>query len=220
LPETVDWRSKGAVDPIRDQGKCGSCWVFSVTVVVEGIVKIVTDTLPSLSEQELLDCAPSYKDLGCKGGWMDKAYDYIIKDRGITSESDYPYTARKGACDSRKATEVVATISSYEDVPADNEDALKKAVANQPVSVAIDASSAAVKEYSSGVFVGSCGVANDHAVVVVGYGTESGVNYWLVRNSWGTKWGEEGYMKLERDTAHPAGKCGIAMESTYPVKAC
>nr|BBD74167.1 Ficin 1c [Ficus carica] len=217
LPETVDWRIQGAVNPIRNQGRCGSCWAFSVVAVVESITKIVTDELPSLSEQQLVDCAKSARDLGCRGGWMTKAYDYIIKNGGITSQSNYPYTARKGECNVTKASQTVATIDRYESVPRNNENALKKAVANQPVSVTIEAGGRAFQLYKSGVFTGPCGTKLDHAVVAIGYGSENDVDYWLVRNSWGN-WGERGYIKIQRNVAEPAGKCGIAMHSTYPVK--
>uniref|UniRef100_A0A182DW06 Ficin isoform A n=1 Tax=Ficus carica TaxID=3494 RepID=A0A182DW06_FICCA len=216
LPETVDWRSKGAVNPIRNQGQCGSCWAFSAVAAVESINKIVTGQLLSLSEQQLLDCAQSYKNLGCQGGWVNKAFEYIIQNRGITSQSNYPYTGHKGQC--RTGLASIATIDSYQYVPSNNENALKNAVANQPVSVAVEAAGRAFQLYKSGVFTGSCGVAIDHAVVLIGYGKYNGVDYWLLRNSWGTNWGEQGYMKLQRNVAQSAGKCGVARLCLYPVK--
>ncbi|KAF7840802.1 cysteine proteinase RD21a-like [Senna tora] len=209
LPETVDWRAKGAVGPVKDQGQCGSCWAFSTIAAVEGINKIVTGDLISLSEQELVDCDKSFNQ-GCNGGLMDNAFEFIIQNGGIDTQADYPYHARDST---------LVSIDGYEDVPENDENSLKKAVANQPVSVAIEAGGRAFQLYQSGVFSGLCGTELDHGVVTVGYGTENGKDYWLVRNSWGPSWGEEGYIKLERNLENSkSGKCGIAMEASYPTK--
>ncbi|KAK7263180.1 hypothetical protein RJT34_30766 [Clitoria ternatea] len=217
LPVHVDWRLKGAVAPIKDQGTCGSCWAFSTVATVEAINKIVTGKLVSLSEQELVDCDRAFNE-GCDGGLMDDAFEFIIGNGGIDSEQDYPYRGVDDICDTTKKNAKVVTIDGYEDVPPYDEKALKKAVAHQPVSVAIEASGRALQLYQSGVFTGRCGTKLDHGVVVVGYGTENGVDYWLVRNSWGTDWGENGYFKMERNVKRNTGKCGIAMEASYPVK--
>ncbi|XP_023003481.1 cysteine proteinase COT44-like [Cucurbita maxima] len=218
LPESVDWRTKGAVAPIKNQGSCGSCWAFSTIAAVEGINQIVTGELISLSEQELVSCDTKYNS-GCNGGLMDYAFQFIIDNGGLDTEEDYPYEGLDGQCDPTRENAKVVSIDGYEDVPANDEEALKKAVAHQPVSVAIEASGLALQLYQSGVFTGKCGSALDHGVVAVGYGTENGVDYWLARNSWGTGWGEDGYFKLERNVKHTTdGKCGIAMEASYPVK--
>lgn len=218
LPESVDWRSAGAVAPVKDQGSCGSCWAFSTIAAVEGINQIVTGELITLSEQELVDCDRSY-NAGCNGGLMDYAFEFIIKNGGIDSESDYPYKAVDSECSLSGISNKVVTIDGYEDVPMFNELALKKAVAHQPVSVAIEAGGRALQLYQSGVFTGECGTALDHGVAVVGYGTENGADYWIVRNSWGSSWGENGYIKMERNLVKSfAGKCGIAMQPSYPVK--
>ncbi|KAK1292788.1 Cysteine proteinase RD21a [Acorus calamus] len=218
LPESVDWREKGAVVSIKDQGSCGSCWAFSTIAAVEGINQIVTGDLISLSEQELVDCDTSYNQ-GCNGGLMDYAFEFIITNGGIDSEEDYPYKANDGRCDTYRKNAHVVTIDSYEDVPENDELALKKAVANQPVSVAIEAGGRDFQLYESGIFTGTCGTALDHGVAAVGYGTEKGKDYWLVRNSWGTSWGEAGYIKMERNVPGlPTGKCGIAIEPSYPIK--
>ncbi|XP_059446096.1 cysteine proteinase mucunain-like [Corylus avellana] len=218
LPELVDWRQKGAVVGVKDQGQCGSCWAFSTIGAIEGINQIVTGDLISLSEQELVDCDTSYNQ-GCNGGLMDYGFQFIINNGGIDTEEDYPYRARDGACDTNRKNARVVTIDGYEDVPENDENSLKKAVANQPISVAIEAGGRAFQLYDSGVFTGLCGTQLDHGVVAVGYGTENGVDYWLVRNSWGHSWGENGYIKLERNVASTTtGKCGIAIEPSYPIK--
>lgn len=218
LPESVDWREKGAVAAVKDQGSCGSCWAFSTIASVEGVNKIVTGDLISLSEQELVDCDKSYNE-GCNGGLMDYAFEFIINNGGIDSEDDYPYQERDGRCDQYRKNAKVVTIDGYEDVPVNDEKALQKAVVNQPIAVAIEAGGRAFQLYDSGIFTGRCGTALDHGVAAVGYGTENGKDYWIVRNSWGASWGEKGYIRLERNVAGiKTGKCGIAMEASYPTK--
>ncbi|KAL4568750.1 hypothetical protein LXL04_024365 [Taraxacum kok-saghyz] len=218
LPVEVDWRRSGAVAPIKNQGSCGSCWAFSTVAAVEGINKIVTGDLISLSEQELVDCDNKYNS-GCNGGTMDYAFEFIVANGGIDTESDYPYKGVGNTCDPIRNKAKIVTIDGYEDVPPMNERALMKAVAHQPVSVGIEASGKAIQLYTEGVFTGSCGTSLDHGVVVVGYGSENGKDYWIVRNSWGTNWGEDGYFRMERNIIGTrSGKCGIAMMASYPVK--
>ncbi|KAK1436605.1 hypothetical protein QVD17_02387 [Tagetes erecta] len=217
LPESVDWRTTGAVAAVKDQGSCGSCWAFSTIGSVEAINQIVTGDLITLSEQELVDCDTSYNQ-GCNGGDMDYAFDFIVKNGGIDTDKDYPYTGKDGRCDSARKNAKVVSIDGYEDVPVNNEAALQKAAANQPITVAIEGSSRDFQFYTSGVFSGSCGTDLDHGVVVVGYGTENGKDYWIVRNSWGADWGEQGYIRMERNIKQKTGKCGIAMEASYPIK--
>ncbi|XAR59430.1 Actinidain [Bertholletia excelsa] len=217
LPETVDWRDQGAVSAVKNQGPCGSCWAFSAIAAVEGINKIVTGELISLSEQELVDCDRS-GNMGCNGGLMDYAFDFILDNGGIDTEEDYPYKAVDGTCDQTRKNARVVSIDGYEDVPENDENSLKKAVANQPVSVAIEAGGRAFQLYESGIFTGYCGTALDHGVLAVGYGTENGLDYWLVKNSWGPDWGENGYIRMERNIKTSTGKCGIAQVASYPVK--
>ncbi|KAL2242098.1 low-temperature-induced cysteine proteinase [Sesamum indicum] len=217
LPDSIDWRAKGAVAPVKDQGSCGSCWAFSTIAAVEGINQIVTGNLTSLSEQELVDCDTSYNQ-GCNGGLMDYAFEFIIKNGGIDSEEDYPYKARDGRCDQFRKNAKVVSIDGYEDVPENNEKALQKAVANQPVSVAIEAGGRDFQLYESGIFTGKCGTSLDHGVAAVGYGSENGKDYWIVRNSWGSSWGEKGYIRMQRNVEVRTGLCGIAVEPSYPTK--
>ncbi|KAJ4954933.1 hypothetical protein NE237_011716 [Protea cynaroides] len=215
VPTSMDWREKGAVTPIKDQGSCGCCWAFTAVAAMEGITQLKTGNLISLSEQELVDCDNTNK--GCNGGNIDKAFQFIVQNRGLTTESNYPYEEVDGTCSEEKAAEHAAMITGYEDVPSSNEQELLTAVANQPVSVAIDGSGHPFKYYSSGIFTGECGTNLDHAVTLIGYGVnEKGIKYWLVKNSWGTSWGENGYMRIQRDVAAKEGLCGLAMEPSYP----
>ncbi|WZZ77911.1 hypothetical protein YC2023_098483 [Brassica napus] len=219
LPESVDWRKeeKDMFVPSRNGG-WGDVVVQSPPIgAVEGINKIVTGDLISLSEQELVDCDTSYNE-GCNGGLMDYAFEFIMNNGGIDTEEDYPYKGVDGRCDQTRKNAKVVTIDSYEDVPANSEESLKKALSNQPISVAIEGGGRAFQLYDSGIFDGICGTDLDHGVLAVGYGTENGKDYWIVKNSWGSSWGESGYIRMERNIAASAGKCGIAVEPSYPIK--
>ncbi|CDO96765.1 unnamed protein product [Coffea canephora] len=216
VPPSIDWRKKGAVTPIRDS-TCGKSWTIPAVDAVEGLTKIKTGKLYTLSVQEILDCDGGGHN-GCEGGFTDDAFQFI-KQHGLTTESNYPSKGNVGTCDTKKEDEPVAKISGYENVPVDNENALMQAVANQPVAVIVDASGMDFQFYSSGVFTGDCGTALDHGVTLVGYGTSNGkLKYWLIKNSWGVDWGEDGYMRMQRDIAAKEGLCGIAMEAKYPTK--
>ncbi|XP_004515849.1 vignain-like [Cicer arietinum] len=217
VPSSVDWRKNGAVTNVKNQGHCGSCWAFSTIVAVEGINQIKTQKLVSLSEQQLVDCDIE-KNRGCNGGLMENAFEFI-KQNGITTESNYPYVAKDGTCDVAKKNKPAVSIDGYENVPTNDEASLLKAAANQPISVAIDAGGSDFQLYSEGVFSGYCGTRLNHGVAIVGYGeTEDGTKYWIVKNSWGSQWGEEGYIRIQRDVSQKQGLCGIAMDASYPIK--
>ncbi|QHO59011.1 hypothetical protein HN51_013322 [Arachis hypogaea] len=214
-PPSMDWREKGAVNDIKNQGRCGSCWAFSAVASVEGIIKIKTGNLLSLSEQQLVDCA-TVTNNGCGGYDKDKAFEYIA-NQGLRSEADYPYMATDGMCDSQNV-KPVARISGYSDITPNNEQEMLRVVATQPISVSIEASGQAFQFYKQGVFNGECGYTLNHAVNIIGYGQDTNGNkYWLVRNSWGTTWGENGYMRILREGSYPQGLCGIAMRPSYPI---
>ncbi|XP_061350704.1 zingipain-2 [Gastrolobium bilobum] len=217
VPSEFDWRKSGAVTPVKDQGSCGACWSFSATGAIEGINKIVTGSLVSLSEQELVDCDRTYNS-GCDGGLMTYAYQFVIDNNGIDTEEDYPYQGRDSSCDKNKLRRHVVTIDGYTDVPPSNEKKLLKAVASQPVSVGICGSDRAFQLYSKGIFTGPCSTSLDHAVLIVGYGSENGVDYWIVKNSWGSSWGMNGYIHMIRNSGNSQGLCGINMLASYPTK--
>ncbi|KAI4296804.1 hypothetical protein L6164_036727 [Bauhinia variegata] len=212
IPDSLDWRNKGAVTKIRNQERCGSCWAFATVAAVEGIVQITTGNLIQLSEQQLLDCAT--ENHGCAGGLMDYGFEYVIKNNGIASETDYPYLGTStGNCDSVKAAKHAARITGYVDV--EGEEKLLQAVAMQPVSVRV-AVGEEFSKYSEGIFSGSCGSQLNHEVTAIGYGTsEDGTKYWLMKNSWGEGWGENGYIRMQMNVGNE-GLCRIAAHGSYP----
>jgi len=220
-PSSIDWRQKNAVSDVKNQGQCGSCWSFSASGAMEGAWAIRHGKLYNLSEQQLVDCAGlAYGSMGCKGGQMDGAFKYATDKEGMCDEESYPYksgtTLKSGNCEPCKP---VVQVNGCMDVSPDNQKVLKDAVAKGPVSVAIEADTKIFQLYSSGILTStSCGTNLDHGVLIVGYGTESGQDYWIVKNSWSNTWGEEGYIRIARsDSTSDPGICGIAMQPSFPV---
>lgn len=226
LPSSVDWVEKGVVTPVKDQGQCGSCWTFSTTGALEGAYAIRYVDLVSFSEQQLVDCdnfKNGGRDFGCNGGVMDSAFDWISKKGGLCTESDYPYisgtTEKSGTCEKTCQLVSKSQIQNHVDVSSSSDTTMMEAIAQQPISVAIEADQRDFQLYKSGVFTGSCGTDLDHGVLVVGYGSLNGEDYYKVKNSWGTSWGENGYILLGRGSKYNSGdgQCGVLLQASYPV---
>jgi C1A family cysteine protease len=230
-PTDYDWTEHGAVTPVKDQGQCGSCWAFSTTGSTEGAVFVSGKPLPSLSEQQLVDCdfiragGPS---LGCNGGDMKSAMEWIGKNNGLCTESAYPYvsgdTKTNGPCQKTCSIVSGSDISTTVSVSANSDNAMMTALAQQPVSVAIEADQSSLQLYKSGVFTGTCGTNLDHGVLLIGYGTMNGLDYYIMKNSWDVTWGSQGFMYMARgldSSGKPynggKGQCGLLMQGVYPV---
>jgi len=221
-PSSIDWRTQGAVTPIKDQGQCGSCWSFSVTGAMEGVYKIKNNVLVSFSEQELVDCSlikNGGPNMGCNGGNMQPTFDWISKNGGICSESSYPYISGKtktaGTCQRTCSLVSGSRVTSSIAIKPKSDIDMVNALAQQPVSIAIEADQREFQLYSSGIFNSlNCGQNLDHGVLLVGYSPD----YYIMKNSWGTSWGESGYMKMARGSQYNngAGQCGLLLEASYP----
>ncbi|XP_054776504.1 zingipain-2-like [Prosopis cineraria] len=215
-PASMDWRQNGVVVGVKNQGSCGSCWAFAAAAAIESAHAISTRELVSLSEQELIDC--DSKGQGCSGGWPSYAFDWVVGNGGISKEDDYPYAAQKGYCRANMNGNSAVKISSYQRVtPSD--DALMCATAQQPIAVALDATN--IQLYNGGIYEGEdCPRDSNrlnHAVLIVGYGSEDGKDYWIAKNSWGEGWGMKGYILIHRNTDLPNGVCSINTAASYPI---
>ena len=219
IPNSYDWNDRGCVTSVKNQGDCGSCWSFSSVEAMEGLWCIRTKLLFNLSEQELVDCSNYLGNQGCMGGYMTNGFQYVI-DHGLCLNQSYPYKATDQLCKNASCTSVIR-ITGYNLVQPNNELILKNAVFKQPISVAIQANSRSFQMYGGGIYNDpNCGYDLDHGVLIVGYGYDSEINleYWLVKNSWGTDWGENGYIRILRNYQNDTrGICGIAMNASFPI---
>uniref|UniRef100_A0A8D2LQC4 Cathepsin L1-like n=1 Tax=Varanus komodoensis TaxID=61221 RepID=A0A8D2LQC4_VARKO len=215
-PKEVDWRTKGYVTPVKNQGRCGACWAFSATGALEGLLFNQTGKLVPLSEQNLIDCSQKLGNHGCHGGYITRAFQYVRDNGGLNSEQDYPYPACHYNPQNR-----MANCSSLVMLPQGSEVALEQAVATVgPVSVAVDAKNFPFHFYKSGIFSSSwCSHLVNHAMLLVGYGSSqeygTSTDYWILKNSWSEYWGEKGYMRLVKGAGN---HCGVANQASYPTR--
>lgn len=235
LPSSIDWRTKGVVNSVQSQDQCGSCWAFSATASLESASAIKYGKLTKLSEQQLVSCAGlKYGNLGCNGGMYDGAWNYVRDFGGQCSESSYPYTSNKGDTGSCLKDCLVVSgtkVSTYVSVKSKSDTAMMTALTVGPVSIAIEADTRSYQMYKNGIYndfegcnsnyktKGATSQPNiDHAVVLIGYSSENGQDYYILRNSWGISWGENGIMRIARGSQYaPWGMCGVLYDPMYPV---
>jgi len=216
--ESIDWRAQGAVTQVKNQRICGDCYTFSSTGAIEGANFIKNGLLLSLSEQQLTSCGKiTGSDNGCNGGDMDYVFEYVKKNGGITTEVDYPFMDFPYPCDTVKESHHIVEVKGVRYVPPNNMTQLKRAVSIGPVSIYLNASG--FETYTSGIYndADSCSGQTDHAVLVVGYGTENGQDYWIIKNSWGPFWGEDGYIRMEMTGDGTSGMCNMYGLPVYPI---
>lgn len=221
IPGSIDWVRKGAVTSVKDQGKCGSCWAFSAVAAIEGANYITRKKTEELSQQQFLDCAEDeYHCSGCNGGFPHGAFEYAI-DNDICADKDYPYTEDAGRCTAWWSCSTDNYVEHYTNVTSGSRYELYSALAKQPVSIGVDASSKEFQFYASGILGTGCDEQVNHAVTAVGYSYESFYFFWqnnfiLVKNSWGSDWGEKGYIRLGSNDESGNGMCGAYLYGTYP----
>lgn len=218
LPNHLDWRIRGAVSHVKNQGQCGSCYTFSTTGSLEGANFIATGKMTTLSEQQLVDCTRDYENEGCDGGLMIPSFQYIIDNGGINTEEAYPYIGKESTC-KFNPSQIGAKMSAIGNVTRGSEESLLRAIQIAPVAVAIDAGQRSFQLYKSGVYYdsGCSRIYLSHAVLLVGYGTdETSVipDYYIIKNSWGTEWGDQGYIYMARNMKN---SCGVATMASYPI---
>jgi len=203
---SIDWRTKGAVTPIKNQGQCGSCWSFSATGNMEGQWALAGKGLVSLSEEELVQCSDSAGNMGCNGGLMDQAFEWVASNGGIDSEKDYPYTSGggyTGDCNTAKLSKHVAAFPSHKDLPHNEDQMAAWACTGGPIAIGVDATS--WQTYTGGIMSNCQGTQMDHGVLIVGFDSTNSPPYWTIKNSWGTSWGESGYLRVRMGT----DQCGL-----------
>ncbi|XP_060755035.1 pro-cathepsin H [Neoarius graeffei] len=216
-PDSIDWRKKGNyVTEVKNQGACGSCWTFSTTGCLESVTAITTGKLPLLSEQQLVDCAGAFNNHGCNGGLPSQAFEYIMYNKGLMTENDYPYIGADRPCKYNPQL-AAAFVKDVVNITKYDEMGIVDAVARlNPVSIAFEVLPEFM-HYESGVYSSTeCHNTTEtvnHAVLAVGYAEENGTPYWIVKNSWGTSWGIDGYFYIERGS----NMCGLAACASYPI---
>uniref|UniRef100_A0ACD5UGX9 Uncharacterized protein n=1 Tax=Avena sativa TaxID=4498 RepID=A0ACD5UGX9_AVESA len=214
-PQNFDWRDHGVVTPAKAQGGCGCCWAFATVATVESLNKIKGGQLLDLSEQELLDCN-RVGQYGCKGGYIEKALNWIKAKGGVVTEATYPYQERQGQCKNVGGATRVGKITGAQRVRGEPQ--MKLAVLDRPVGVLFDANGAILQNWKSGIYKGPCTTKQNHAVVLVGYGvSNTGEEYWIIKNSWGAGWGQKGFFFMRRGADGAEGLCGVAVWGTYPL---
>ncbi|CAO3635986.1 unnamed protein product [Cunninghamella echinulata] len=213
-PSSVDWRTWGAVQQVKNQGSCGSAYAFAAAGALETAYWRKHNTLPDISEQHIVDCSREYGNKGCSGGWMHTVFQWLQDKQGYVAQKDYPYTGTVGTCQ-HSSKQKIGYVASYTRIPAGDENALLDAVATVgTVAVAYNADTQQHTDYKGGILdIPNCGNNQTHAVLLIGYGTENGVDYWILKNSWGSTWGEKGFFRMRRGV----NMCGIADLASYPV---